>query len=150
MNESRPNAGYVAAGLGATLLLLSLPGSAAWACSCVLESEEEMVERAALAVTATAIAAAPFDVWGRDPETPLPPARAVTIFEVQRVLEGLSVDRRIAVLHEIDPGACGIVFELGASYTLAFTMRHGDGPMPLRIGLCGVKAVDARAHRDGG
>ena len=109
-----------------------------------------MVERAVLAVTATAIAAAPFDVWGRDADVPLPPPGAVTIFEVEQVLKGPPVDRRLAVLHEIDAGACGIVFNLEASYLLAFSMQRGEGPTPLRIGLCGVKAVAARAHGSGG
>ena len=122
-------------------LTLALGGPGAWACSCALESEDEMIERATLAVTAKAVAGALFDVWGRDPETPLRPPRAVTVFRVEQVLKGPPVGERIAVLHEVVPGTCGVTFSPEERYLLAFGTPDGDGPAPLRVGVCGVKTV---------
>ena len=97
--------------------------------------------RATLAVTAKAVADALLDIWGRDPQVPLPPPRAVTIFEVEQVHKGPPVGSRIAVVHEIDSGACGLSFDPEGRYLLAFGMPVGDEPEPLRIGLCSVRAV---------
>ena len=128
--------------VAACAILSLLPGGPdAWACSCALESEDQMIARATLAVTAQAVTDAPFDISGRDPETPLPPPRAVTIFRVDRILKGADVGDRIAVVHEIDPGACGIRFDPARTYLLAFGAPGGDEPGPLRTGLCSVKAV---------
>ena len=123
------------------ILSLALGGPEAWACSCALENEDQMLARATLAVTAQAVTDAPFDIWGRNPQTPLPPPRAVTIFRVDRILKGPAVGDRIAVLHDVDPGACGILFDPAKTYLLAFGAPRGDEPGPLRIGLCSVKAV---------
>ena len=135
------NTWSVPGALATAFLSMALGAPGAWACSCALQSEDEMVERSALAVTAKAVAGAAFDVWGRDPATPLPPPHAVTIFRVERVLKGPPVGKRIAVLHEVHSGACGISFRSEETYLLAFGTPDGDGPAPLRIGLCDVKAV---------
>ena len=100
-----------------------------------------------LAMVANAVIGAPFDVWAGDPQTPLPPPHAVTIFRVGRVLKGLPVSGRIAVLHQTDPGACGLGFTTEEDYLLAFSLRKMDEPGPLRIGHCSVRTVDAAKSR---
>lgn len=128
--------------------LLVLWAPATWACSCAAASNDELVENSDLAMVVNAVIDAPFDVWAGDPRTPLPPPRAVTIFSVERVLKGLPVSgRRIAVLHETDPVACGIEFTIEEDYLLAFRLRKVDEPGPLRIGLCSVRTVDAAESR---
>ena len=137
MKTATPNVPAPGA-LAIAFLALALGSPGAWACSCALESDQEMIERSALAVTAQAVAGAPFDVWGRDPGTPLPPPRAVTVFRVERVLRGSPVGERIAVVHDTDSGPCGVTFRAGKRYLLAFATPDGEGPEPLRIGLCDV------------
>ena len=127
------------------LLVLWIP--ATWACSCAAASDAELIENSDLAMVVNTITGAPFDVWGGDPQTPLPPPRAVTIFRVERVLKGSPVSGRIAVLHEIDPGACGIEFTIEEFYLLVFSLENADEPGPLRIGLCSVRAVEAAESR---
>ena len=128
--------------------LLVLWAPATWACSCAAASNDELVENSDLAMVVNAVIDAPFDVLAGDPRTPLPPPRAVTIFSVERVLKGLPVSgRRIAVLHETDPVACGIEFTIEEDYLLAFSLRKVDEPGPLRIGLCSVRRVDAAESR---
>ena len=128
-------------------LLLVLWTPATWACSCATASDAELVENSDLAVVVNTIIGALFDVWAGDPQTPLPPPRAVTIFQVERVLKGSPVSGRIAVLHEIDPGACGIEFTTEERYLLVFNLRKADEPGPLRIGLCSVRTVEATESR---
>ena len=129
--------------------LLVLWAPAAWACSCAAAGDDELVENSDLAMVANAVIDAPFDVWAGDPQTPLPPPRAVTIFRVERVLKGPPVPGRIAVVHETDPGACGIGFTIEEHYLLAFRLRKADEPGPLQIGLCRVRTVDAAQSRGG-
>ena len=126
----------------AVFLFLGLCVPTAWACSCASGSEEGMVRRANLAVVATAIADAMFDHWGSEPHSPRGPLRAVTIFRIHQVLKGPIETDRIAVLHEIDSAACGLVFSPGVRYLLTFHIGRVDGPAPLRIGLCNVKVLD--------
>ena len=130
------------------MFLLLLPWApATLACSCAATSDDELVENSDLAMVASAVVGAPFDVWAGDPQTPLPPPRAVTIFRVGRVLKGLPVSGRIAVVHQTDPGACGLEFTTEKDYLLAFSLRKMDAPGPLRIGLCSVRTVDAAKSR---
>ena len=103
-----------------------------------------MVERVALAVIASAVADAPFGLR----EGGLPPSRAVTIFRVEQVLKGPSVSERIAVVHEVDPAACGLGFAPEERYLLAFGAWTAEDPAPLHINLCGVRALDAPDRRD--
>ena len=134
---------------GRAVLLLLLWTPAAWACSCAAVGDDELVGSSDLAVVVKTIGHAPFDVRAQDPQTPLRPPRAVTIFRVERVLEGPPVSGRIAVVHETDPGACGIEFGIEQSYLLAFGPGKTDEPGPLRIGLCRVKTVGAVESRSG-
>ena len=124
-----------------SFLMLCTP--ATWACSCAAASDDELVEGAELAMMAGAVSDALFDVWGGDPHTPRSPPRAVTIFQVERILKGPDVPARIAVLHETDPGVCGIEFIIEERYLLAFGPGKADEPGPLRIGLCSVREVGA-------
>ena len=154
--------------LAAALLSLALKVPAVWACSCMAESRDAMVARADLAIVASPVATALFDAWGGDPEMPRRPPRAVTIFHVQRVLEGRSglervsgrfsatrrmsqgtpVPERVAVLHALNGAACGLVFDTGRRYLLAFRIESMDEPAPLRIGLCSVKTLGPLDRRD--
>ena len=137
-----------ASGRAAVLLLLSWT-PAAWACSCAATGNDELVENSDLAMVVNTISHAPFDFRVEDPQTPLRPPRAVTIFRVEHVLKGSHVPGRIAVVHEMDPGACGIEFSIEESYLLAFGPRKADEPGPLRIGLCNVGTVGASESRGG-
>ena len=138
----------VPSGLVAAFLALVVCGPAAWACSCALESQEQMVERADLAVLGNPIIDAPFDVLVGEQRTPLPPPRAVTVFRVERVLKGPPMFERISVVHEIDPAACGIGFATEQRYLLAFRMQDVHELAPLRIGLCGVVPLGLLDRRD--
>ena len=101
-----------------------------------------MVERADLAVVATVIADALYDVWGGDPNEPRRPPRAVTVFEVAEFLKGPSGPSRIAVIHETDSSACGLVFSPEVPYLLVFNIERENDPKPLHTGLCKVKTLD--------
>ncbi len=135
------------AGALAVLLSAFCPLSAAMACSCAAESEALAVRRADLAVVATAIADAPFDVR-KEPSGLSRPSRAVTLFRVERVRRGAFDGERMAVLHRTDSAACGLRFSAGERYLLAFRFRAGKTePGPLRIGFCGARRWAGLARR---
>lgn len=123
------------------LVAFAVCARAAQACSCLPESEDEMVERAALAVLAEAIADAPFEV-SIDATLEILHARreAVTLFRVLEVLSGRFESERIAVVHDLAPASCGVRFRSGERYLLAFRARAASGePEVLRAGLCHVR-----------
>ena len=150
MNRVTPVALSVSGRAAVTFLWLVLWTPTTWACSCAAASDDELIENSDLAMVVNAIVDAPFDFWAGDPQTPLPPPHAVTIFRIERVLKGSPASGRIAVLHETDPGACGIEFTIEEHYLLVFSLGKADEPGPLRIGLCSVRIADAAEGRGDG
>ena len=148
LRRMKPILWLAPSGLAAAFLALVVCSPAAWACSCALESEEEMVERADFAVVASPIAGAYFDVLLGEQRTPLPPPRAVTVFQVVRVLKGPPMFERISAVHEIDPAACGLGFAPERRYLLAFSVEDVHELAPLRIGLCSVVPLGSLERAD--
>ena len=123
------------------LLALSLCGRVAQACSCAPATENDMVQRATLAVMAQAITDAPFKVWtDRMSERVSAVQEGVTLFRVLRIVTGRLESERIAVVHNLETSACGLRFRSGERYLLTFRSREPSGkPVVLRAGLCHVK-----------
>ena len=115
-------------------------GRVALACSCIAETQDEMVQRSDLAVVAEAIAEAPFKAWvSRTRRTLFSPEEAVTLFHVRRVVAGRFENKRIAVVHYVESSTCGLRFVAGERYLLTFTARKAGGLVVLRTGLCSAK-----------
>ena len=127
--------------LGLLFLTCALWGRAAWACSCMVMSEKEMVRSADIAVKATAITDALFDIWTGDVRPHRSSQQAVTVFRVDQVLKGPLPENRIAVLHNTYPPTCGLRFAPDVRYLLIFVRKRDNKPRPLVAGLCAVKAI---------
>ena len=132
--------------LGLLFLTCVLWGRAAWACSCVVMSEKEMVRRADIAVEATMISDALFDIWTGDARPHRSSQQGVTVFRVDQVLKGSLPDDRIAVLHNIYPPTCGLRFAPDVRYLLTFVRKRDGTPRPLVAGLCTAKAMRPGDH----
>lgn len=131
------------------LIALSIGGRAAQACSCAPESEEEMIQRASLAVLAEAIGEAPFRVWmDQEPVRMSSGREGLTLFRVLEVVAGRLESERIAVVHKLESSACGMRFRSGERWLLTFRARESSGkPAVLRVGLCHVK-LQSRARAE--
>ena len=130
----------VVIGMVQVLVLLALSGRVALACSCIAETQDEMVRRSDLAVVAEAIAEAPFNAWvSRTKRTLFSPQEVVTLFDVRKVLAGRLENKRIAVVHYVESSTCGLRFAAGKRYLLAFAARKAGGLAVLRTGLCNAK-----------
>ena len=127
--------------LGLLFLTCALWGRAAWACNCKILSEKEMVRRADIAIEATVITDALFDIWTRT----VPPHRssqqAVTVFRIDQVLKGSLPQDRIGVLHNIYPPTCGLRFAPDMRYLLIFVRKRDDKPRP-----AGSRFVHGESH----
>ena len=130
----------VVTGIVQVLVLLALSGRVALACSCIAETQDEMIQRSDLAVVAEAIAEAPFNAWvSRTRRTMYSPEEVVTLFDVRKVVAGRLENKRIAVVHYVASPTCGLRFTAGERYLLAFTARKEGGLVVLRTGLCNAK-----------
>ncbi len=130
--------------LGCLLLVCALFERAAWACSCVIRGEQEMVGRADIAAEATVIADAPFDIGIGNERPHRSSQRGVTVFRVERVLKGSLPGTRIAVLHSFHPPICGLRFAPDTRYLLTFVRERDGMPKPLVASVCAVKPLGPR------
>ena len=132
--------------LGLLFLTCALWDRSAWGCSCIVLSEKEMVRRADIAIKATVITDALFDIWTADVRPHRSSQQAVTVFRVDQILKGPLPENRIAVLHNIYPPTCGLRFAPDVRYLLTFVRTRDDKPRPLVAGLCTVKAMRPGDH----